>query len=132
MTDESSSKKTKKKSGSEKRKRNPLMGFRVDENERAEILAAASRAGLEPSSYMRTSCLATPKTRARRRPPIEKEMMAQLLGQLGKAGGNIHQLVKYQNIHKEGVDRDSYLRAMTLFEKATAAILEALGREVPE
>ena len=57
----------KKRSGSEKRKRGPIIGFRATEEERAKIEGAADRAGLTVGSYVRSRSLKTPTTRAARR-----------------------------------------------------------------
>ena len=117
-----------KKSGSEKRHRAGIIGVRVSISERAELEEAAERAGLTLGSYVRDRVLSAPKTRAVRRPPIEKKLLAQLLGQLGKVGGNIHQIVKYMNFGN-GVMHDELSTALTSFEEAAAAIMEALGRK---
>lgn len=70
--DTPASRKKKKSSGSEKRQRTPIIGFRVSDSERAELEEAAERAGLTLGSYVRQRVLTAPKTRAVRRPPIEK------------------------------------------------------------
>jgi hypothetical protein len=73
------------RSGSEKRKRDPIIGFRATKEERAEIAGNAGRAGLTVSSYVRSRSLKKPTTRAVRRPPVETVQLAQLLGLLGAA-----------------------------------------------
>ena len=54
-------------------------------------------------------------------------MLAQLLGQLGRVGGNIHQIVKHMNFGS-GVMHDELRPALASFEAAAAAILQAMGR----
>ena len=49
------------------------------------------------SAYMRHQCLGTAGPRAVRRVPVEKRALAQLLGQLGKAGGNLNQIARALN-----------------------------------
>lgn len=119
-----------KRTGSEKRLRPGIVGFRVTDAEREELEAAADKAGLTLGSYIRSCVLSAPQTRAVRRPPIEKALLAQLLGQIGKVGGNIHQIVKHLNFG-EGVDRAQLRSALTSFEEAVAAIMEAMGRKAP-
>src|SRR5271154_6459852 len=80
---------SKKRSGSETRKRAPIIGFRATDHERAQIEAAAQRAGLTVGSYVRSRALAKPTTRAVRRPPVETVQLARLLGMLGAVGGRI-------------------------------------------
>jgi hypothetical protein len=60
---------TKKRSGSETRKRGPKVDFRVTDEERARIEAAASRAGLTVGSCCRARALTKPTTRAVKRAP---------------------------------------------------------------
>src|SRR5271156_200822 len=83
---------TKKRSGSETRKREPIIGFRATAEERAKIKALALRAGLTLSSYVRSRSLSKPTTRAVRRPPVETAELAKLLGTLGAVGGAIQQI----------------------------------------
>ena len=118
---------SRKRSGSENRARGGVVAFRVSEEERAELEQAAELAGLSLGSYVRQRVLTAPKTRAVRRPPIEQKLLAQLLGQLGKAGGNIHQILKHMNFGA-GVMHDELRSALVSFEEAAAAIMEAMGR----
>ncbi len=118
---------SRKRSGSENRARSGVVAFRVSEEERAELEQAAELAGLSLGSYVRQRVLTAPKTRAVRRPPIEQKLLAQLLGQLGKAGGNIHQILKHMNFGA-GVMHDELRSALVSFEEAAAAIMEAMGR----
>ena len=118
---------SRKRSGSENRARGGVVAFRVSEEERAELEQAAELAGLSLGSYVRQRVLISPKTRAVRRPPIEQKLLAQLLGQLGKTGGNIHQILKHMNFGA-GVMHDELRSALVSFEEAAAAIMEAMGR----
>ena len=118
---------SRKRSGSENRARGNIVAFRVSEEERAELEQAAELAGLTLGSYVRQRVLAAPKTRAVRRPPIEQKLLAQLLGQLGRVGGNIHQIVKHMNFGS-GVMHDELRPALASFEAAAEAILQAMGR----
>lgn len=118
---------SRKRSGSENRARGNIVAFRVSEEERAELEQAAELAGLTLGSYVRQRVLAAPKTRAVRRPPLEQKLLAQLLGQLGRVGGNIHQIVRHMNFG--GVVMHDELRpALASFEEAAGAILQAMGR----
>ena len=118
---------SRKRSGSENRARGGVVAFRVSAEERAELEEKAELAGLSLGSYVRQCVLTAPKTRTVRRPPIEQKLLAQLLGQLGKAGGNIHQILKHMNFGA-GVMHDELRSALVSFEEAAAAIMEAMGR----
>ena len=118
---------SRKRSGSENRARGGVVAFRVSAEERAELEEKAELSGLSLGSYVRQCVLTAPKTRTVRRPPIEQKLLAQLLGQLGKAGGNIHQILKHMNFGA-GVMHDELRSALVSFEEAAAAIMEAMGR----
>src|SRR5271163_2967078 len=91
-----SAKQGKSRSGSETRKRAPIIGFRATDQERAKIEADARRAGLTVGSYVRSRALKRPETRAVRRPPVETAQLAKLLGMLGAVGGAVTQIAKKQ------------------------------------
>jgi uncharacterized protein (DUF1778 family) len=118
---------SKKRSGSETRKRAPIIGFRATDEERAQIEAAAERVGLTVGSYVRSRALAKPTTRAIRRPPVETAQLAQLLGILGAAGGAIQVIVKKHD-GVEQVTAAEVQNALTVFREAAQAILQALGK----
>ena len=118
---------SRKRSGSENRARGGVVAFRVSAEERAELEEKAELSGLSLGSYVRQCVLTAPKTRTVRRPPIEQKLLAQLLGQLGKAGGNIHQILKHMNFGA-GVMHNELRSALVSFEEAAGAIMEAMGR----
>jgi hypothetical protein len=116
------------RSGTEKRKRQRLLQLRLTDAELAEIEAMANRAALTPSSYARSVLLDAPPPRARRRPTIEAQAVARMLGELGKVGSNLNQIAHALN---RGEDRHPSDIADALADVATirAACLEALGRK---
>ena len=118
---------SRKRSGSENRARGGVVAFRVSAEERAELEEKAELSGLSLGSYVRQCVLTAPKTRTVRRPPIEQKLLAQLLGQLGKTGGNIHQILKHMNFGA-GVMHSELRSALVSFEEAAGAIMEAMGR----
>jgi hypothetical protein len=116
-----------RRSGSETRKREPIIGFRANADERARIQANADRAGLTVSSYVRSRSLRKPTTRAVRRPPVETAQLAQLLGLLGAAGGELQRLAKAYSA--EGpCPAEALGAALADFRAAASAILRALGK----
>jgi len=111
------------RSGSETRKRKPIVGFRASEEEQGIIEAAADRAGLTVSSYVRSRALAKPTTRAVRRPPLATAQLAQLLGMLGAAGSALQSLTaKDPNAASEAAAVLADVRT------AASAILQTLGK----
>ena len=110
--------------GSEKRKRGPIIGFRATEEERGKIQAAADRAGLTVSSYVRSRSLETPTTRAVRRPPVATAQLAQILGLLGAVGGELQRIAK----GSESSPTTEIHVALAEFRQVASAILQALGK----
>ena len=118
---------SKKRSGSETRKRAPIIGFRASDEERAQIEAAAQRAGLTVGSYVRSRALAKPTTRAVRRPPVETAQLARLLGMLGAVSGTI-QAMAQKHGGGDAVTVAELPAALAAFREAASAILQALGK----
>jgi hypothetical protein len=114
----------KKRSGSEQRKRAPIIGFRATDEERAQIEAAAARAGLTVGSYVRSRAIAAPITRAVRRPPVETAQLARLLGMLGAIGGTLQRLAQTP----EMAGSNEVQAAVGEFRTVAAAIMRALGK----
>ena len=115
------------RSGSETRKRAPIIGFRATDEERAKIEAAARRVGLTVGSYVRSRALKKPETRAVRRPPVETAQLAQLLGMLGAVGGAIAEIRKKQS-SENGSLSDELLGAVKEFRATSEAIILAMGK----
>jgi len=108
--------------------RGKFIAVRCSDAEYATITAAAAQAGLSVGAYLRTLALGSPGLRAVRRPPIEKEFLARMLGELGKVGSNVNQMARVLNTTG---DRPSWyeLSAITsALQETRAAILKALGR----
>lgn len=113
--------------GTERRKKTFLVTSRYDAEEFAELEAAASRAGLTRASYQRVQSLSKPKTRSTRRAPIDKELLARVLGQLGKIGSNLNQIARAANMGRdERADLDDALSGL---RDAAPLLLKALGRD---
>lgn len=115
------------RSGSETRKRGPIVTFRASAEECAQIKASAQRAGLTVGSYVRSRALAAPTTRAVRRPPVEAAQLARLLGMLGAAGGAVQSLAQ-RHATEKSVTAAQIHEAIAMFREAAAAILLALGK----
>jgi uncharacterized protein (DUF1778 family) len=123
----SDDKKTKRRSGSEKRKRQPRVTFRVTPEERDALEKAAIGAGLTVASYVRGVVLSAPKTKQRRRPSVEVEALARLLGALNKVGSNIFQITRRVNFGETPV-AEEFHEALTGYRETVGAILATMGR----
>lgn len=112
-----------------KRTRYVPYSIRFSPEERAEAAQQAARAGLPLSALIRRAIFNTPPPRNARRPTVERQLVAQLLGELGKIGGNINQLAKHANAGR--YQTDSIELAMRAMLEMRTACMEALGRELP-
>jgi hypothetical protein len=102
---------------------------RLSAEEAAELDQAASRAGVTMPSYLRQQGLTKPKTRSMRRPAIEQELLARVLGQLGKIGSNLNQIAHAANMDEQpGLELDL---ALAELRGLVPVILEAMGRRAP-
>jgi hypothetical protein len=124
----------KTKSGSEKRERQAVLGFRATPAEREEIEGRAARAGLSLSGYLRALAFGkdTPQPRAARRVKLPADMQAlkELRYELRKIGGNLNQIAHQLN---RGEETPPGILAAALAEHiaASRAILAALSGETP-
>jgi len=82
------------RSGSEIRKRQPRVYSRVTQDERAKIESDATALGMSVGTYLRFLAIDRPQTRPVRRPLADVQLLAQIKGQVGRLGGNIHQLLR--------------------------------------
>jgi hypothetical protein len=111
---------------SEKRQRDRQVKIRCDDDEFEAISANADRAGLSLAGYARAAMLGDAGPRARRRRPADQAALLQILGQVGRIGGNVNQIAKQLN--KRDKLRVPELRnALKAYLAIRAAIYEALG-----
>ncbi|MGD0798640.1 MAG: hypothetical protein ABR910_13045 [Acidobacteriaceae bacterium] len=65
--------------------------------ERRKIESDAADLGMSVGGYLRWLAIVNPETRAVRRPLADVQLLAQIKGQVGRLGGNIHQLLRLAN-----------------------------------
>ncbi|MGO9986809.1 MAG: plasmid mobilization protein [Rhodomicrobium sp.] len=116
-----------RRSGSETRQRTVIVQIRFTPEERTLLDEAASRAGLTISSYARARLIGRSLPRSVARPSIDRELMARLIGQLGKIGSNLNQIARAANMNIASMrDLDAALREAAEFR---AAIRPFLGEK---
>ena len=117
-----------KRSGSETRKASARVTIRLTPEEDQQLNEWANDSGLGPCSYVRAKVFTGPPLRAVRKPPIERQALAQLLAQLGRLNGNVYQISRAANF---GEKHEPELLAMALKQitELRNAVLGALGRE---
>ncbi len=122
-------------SGSNTRQRTELTQTRFTPAELAEVEEAASRYGLALASFSRAAQLSVARGQGRltvtpvrsvRRPSVEKEQLARVLGQLGKIGSNLNQVAKA--MHKDGADIADIMEAVAEVRETSRAVMQAMGR----
>ena len=116
------------RSGSQKRTKLRMVTTGYNDAELAALDEAAAKAGLTRASYQRVQTLATaPKTRSTRRPPIERELLARALGQLGRVGNNLNQIAHAANI--DGAERHDIMATVADLRDLLPLFMQALGRK---
>jgi len=108
--------------------RGKFVAVRCTDEEYAAILGRASEAGLKIGSFLRSLALGDPGPRAARRPPIERQELARLLGELGKIGSNVNQLAR--GFNRDGIlpGFPEILAAQRDIRDMRTALMKALGR----
>ncbi len=76
-------------SGSEKRQRDYVVTVRLNGAERADLASRADRAKLSVAALIRHQILDVAPPRQLPRPPVETEVLARLVGQLGRVGSDV-------------------------------------------
>lgn len=115
-------------SGTATRQRGEHIAVRCTVDERAAIEAAADRAGLTVGAYLRTVALGDAGPRAARRPVVARVELAQVLGQLGKWGGNVNQLARAFNVDGTSPAAAELAAIRAELVAMRTALMGALGR----
>lgn len=118
-------------SGSDKRQRPYKLTARFDAEELSRVRSNAARGGVPVAALIRQAVLGLPPPRSVRRPTVDHQAVARLLGELGKIGSNLNQIAKHMNAGRDvtdGVDASIELALRDLMELRLVC-LQALGRE---
>lgn len=115
-------------SGTDTRQRTEHLALRCTVEERAVIEAAAERAGMPVGAFLRHQATGTAGPRAARRPTSDRVQLAQLLGQVGRIGGNVNQLARAFNTGGTPPNVADWQEVKTLVTAMNDALLQALGR----
>jgi hypothetical protein len=108
--------------------RNQFIAVRCSDTEYAAITESAKRAGLSVGAYLRAAATGEAGPRAVRRPPVEHETLARVLGQVGKIGSNVNQVAKGFNGSRLLPGFPEILAIRRDIGELRAALLKALGR----
>jgi Bacterial mobilisation protein (MobC) len=117
-----------KSSGSDTRRKQRIVNFRATAEEYAVVEQAAKSAGLTIGSYIRQTMLAAPKTRSRRAPRADVFVLAKLIAELNRIGGNINQITRASH-YGEQPERAWLKATLGLLLRTMKCVRSALGFE---
>lgn len=108
--------------------RDRYVAVRCTEAEHAKMTEAAQRAGLSVGAFLRALACEGPGLRAARRPPVERQELARLLGHIGKLGSNVNQLAYAANAFNELPRARELEEISEEIRQMRDAVMKALGR----
>jgi hypothetical protein len=111
---------------SETRQREKRITVRFLDTEYEVLTARADETGLTPGTYVRTCALGSAGPRARRSPTIDRELAAQAIAELNKAGSNLNQIAHALNIGFQP-EREDVKKSAAAVKQAALQILKAFG-----
>ncbi len=108
--------------------REKFIGVRCNGPEYDAITAKASAAGHNTGTWLRILATGSAGPRAVRRPPLEREELARLLGEIGKLGSNVNQIAREVNTTGNLPATDHLAVLAAEVQVMRAALMKALGR----
>jgi hypothetical protein len=108
--------------------RDRYVAVRCTETEHTKMTEAAQKAGLSVGAFLRALACDGPGLRAARRPPIERQELARLLGHIGKLGSNVNQLAYAANAAGDLPGARDLEEMATEIREMRDAVMKALGR----
>ena len=105
-----------------------IVTIRFTPEQYEQISEKANRAANDIGPMIRTIVLGSPGPRAVKRPPIEKQLIAKLLGAIGKLGSNVNQIAKALNEGRDAPSRDDLAQMRADITLMRTAVMAALGR----
>ena len=109
--------------------RDKVLRIRCAATELATMEARAVEAGLSIGAYLRATALGNAGPRAVKRPRVEREQLARILGEIGKLGSNVNQIAKYCNATRSPTDMRMLEGMKADIAAMRAEVMRALGRE---
>lgn len=112
-------------------KRDLTIRVRVTSAEKRRIWEMAANAGYTPSDFMRLSTMAATQP-LRRVPTPDREVLLNLVAELGKIGSNVNQIARAFNRSDDtgnmaGIEPDDIHQAMQSVDTLTAQLLNLLS-----
>ena len=127
MTDEQPA--PKNRHGSEKRQRNKITPIRWASDEFNKVAAKADKAGLTFGAFIRALSLGEAGPRARRKRPINDQVLVKVLGLHGKYGSNLNQIAYKLNANAQGALASDFEGALREWAEIRDPMFEAFEME---
>jgi hypothetical protein len=105
-----------------------FIAVRVTKADRARIGEKAQESGLKIGGYLRALALGSAGARAVKRPRVEREQLARLLGEIGKLGSNVNQLAKWANTERSPASVAELAQMRAEIATMREAVMKALDR----
>ncbi len=97
-------------------------------DDHAFIGETAAQAGMSIGAFLRTLALGTAGARAVKRPLIEREQLARLLGEIGKLGSNVNQIARWANTDRAPPSFAEIVKMREDIAAMRAEVMKALDR----
>jgi hypothetical protein len=105
-----------------------FIAVRCTLDDHAFIGETAAQAGMSIGAFLRTIALGTAGARAVKRPRIEREQLAKLLGEIGKLGSNVNQIAKWANTEQAPPSFAEIVKMREDIAAMRAEVMKALDR----
>ena len=122
----------KSKHGSEKRQRNKITPIRWASDEFNKVAAKADKAGLTFGAFIRALGLGDAGPRARRRRPINDQVLVKIMGLHGKYGSNLNQIAYKLNANAQDALASDFEGALREWAEIRNLMFEAFEMEPSE
>jgi len=119
----------KSRHGSEKRQRNKITPIRWASDEFNKVAAKADKAGLTFGAFIRALSLGEAGPRARRKRPINDQVLVKVLGLHGKYGSNLNQIAYKLNANAQGALASDFEGALREWAEIRDLMFEAFEME---
>lgn len=112
-------------------KRDFTIRVRVTASEKLRIWQMAANNGYTPSDFMRLRTMAATQP-LRHKPTPDRELLLNVMAELGKIGSNVNQIARQLNSRDEtgqlaGIDTDEISQAMQGLDALNAQVLKLLS-----
>ena len=122
----------KNRHGSEKRQRNKITPIRWASDEFNKVAAKADKAGLTFGAFIRALSLGEAGPRARRRRPINDQVLVRVMGLHGKYGSNLNQIAYKLNANAQGALASDFEGALREWAEIRDLMFKAFEMEPSE